>query len=88
MHNKFVQLFKCTNHSKSDLENYKLSCQDDVRVEVVGGRKHLTLHFSLGEVWSNPLQVQMKRAVAVLCLFCIPFFPKGDLKRVKLYVRA
>lgn len=35
MHNKFVQFFKCTNHSKSDLEDYKLSCQDNVRVEVV-----------------------------------------------------
>lgn len=58
---------------KSDLKNYKLSCQGIVRVQVWGGRRRLILPNSLGEVWPHALPVQMR--------FCrVPFFPKGDLR--------
>lgn len=39
MYNEFVQLCTCTNHSKYDLEDYKLSCQDNVKVEVAGRKE-------------------------------------------------
>lgn len=81
MHNKFVQLFKCTNHSKSYLEDYTLSCQDNVRVEVAGREEACDFAFLTGRSLVRSIiihcQVQMKCALALLHLFCIPFFPKG-----------
>lgn len=76
------------SHSKSDLKNYKLSCQNIVKVEVSGREGAFDFAFLTGRSSDPPIPSTDDMYGGSSASFLYPVFPKRWPQKVKLHLKA